>query len=67
MRSQVTGTSEHSAARRAEPTRRPSAVSPVQFVEPEHTYAIPEQQNAAADHSDAGMRRLRTPFDHDPA
>ncbi|MGW3471158.1 hypothetical protein ACWDKQ_22475 [Saccharopolyspora sp. NPDC000995] len=48
-------------------THAPSSVSPVHFAEPEHTRAVPEQHHPIADHSDAGMRRLRTPFETDPA
>jgi hypothetical protein len=45
----------------------PDSVIPVQFVEPEHTRILPEQHHPIADHSDAAMRRLRTPFDLNPA
>jgi hypothetical protein len=48
-------------------TRAPSTVSPVQFVAPEHAQTVPEPHQPIADHSEAGMRRLRTPFDLDSA
>lgn len=41
--------------------------APAQFVEPAHTRALPEQHHPIADHSDTAMRRLRTPFEPDPA
>lgn len=57
--------SDH-VARRAPDAHGASTVSPVQFIEPEHSRATPEQYHPIADHSDVGMRRLRTPFDLDP-
>jgi hypothetical protein len=45
-----------------------SAVSPAQFLEPPHARAhADEPAQLIADHSEAGMRRLRTPFEPDPA
>ncbi|GAB3554482.1 hypothetical protein J2S53_003764 [Actinopolyspora lacussalsi] len=44
----------------------PETVSTVQFIEPAHTRELPEQYSPVADHSDAAMRGLRTPFDTDP-
>ncbi|WP_114453499.1 hypothetical protein [Halopolyspora algeriensis] len=43
-------------------THAAGTVSPVQFIEPEHARDLPEQHHPVADRSDAGMRRLRTPF-----
>ncbi len=52
----------HSASRHAAGHRAPSTVTPVQFIPPEQARE-PEQHSTTADHSDATMRTLRTPFD----
>lgn len=38
----------------------PNEIAPIQFVEPEPAHAQEHQPHA--DHSEAGMRELRTPF-----
>lgn len=45
----------------ARPRRDPDAVSPVEFVEPDHTRPAPEH-HPRADRSADTMRRLRAPF-----
>jgi|GEM_PF-6263702 len=43
-----------------------STVTPVEFTEPEHTRVAAEQHPPSGDHSDSGIRELRTPFDPHP-
>ncbi|GAB3290716.1 hypothetical protein GCM10027563_28450 [Parasphingorhabdus pacifica] len=45
-----------------EHTEATDTVTPVQFVQPEHVRE-PEHLSPTADHSEARMRDLRTPFD----